>query len=95
MPYDSVIDYVNSTIKEVVFPAASFNTKEQIIKRGKSVSFKAATSVYDTFTNELDITFRSVDSYINYFILLEVLVEFYLNTEKHHIPMFNLQMFHK
>ena len=37
MPYDSVIDYVNSTIKEVVFPAASFNTKEQII-RGVKVS---------------------------------------------------------
>lgn len=95
IPYDTVIDYINSTIKEVVFPSSSYEVKEQTLKRGKTAGWKDSKSVFDTFTNELDITFRSVDSHINYFILLQILVEFYLNTDKHQIPMFNLQILDK
>lgn len=95
IPYDSVIDYINSTIKEVVFPSASFENKEQRLRRGKVVGWKDSKSVFDTFTNELDITFRAVDSYLNYFILLQVLVEFYLNNDKEQIPMFNLEILDK
>lgn len=93
--YDSVVDYINSTIKEVVFPSASFETKEQVLKRGKVIGFKDSKSVFDTFTNELDITFRAVDSYLNYFILLQILVEFYLNNDKQQIPMFHLDILDK
>ena len=95
IPYDSVIDYINSSIKEVVFPSASFENKEQVLKRGKVVGWKDSKSVFDTFTNELDITFRSVDSYLNYFILLQILIEFYLNNEKQQIPMFSLEILDK
>jgi len=93
--YDSVTDYINSTIKEIVFPASSFEVKTQTLKRGKQFSYKDSKSVFDNFTNELDITFRSVDSYLNYFIMLQILIEFYLNTDKHHIPVFNLQILDK
>lgn len=95
IPYDSIIDYINSTIKECVFPSLSFETKEQTLRRGKVVNWKDSKSVFDTFTNEIDITFRAVDSYLNYFILLEILIEFYLNNEKHQIPMFNLDILDK
>ena len=95
IPYDSVIDYINSTIKEVVFPSAAFENKEQHLKRGKVVGWKDSKSVFDTFTNELDISFRSVDSYTNYFILLQILVEFYLNNDKQQIPMFSLEILDK
>jgi len=37
IPYDSVVDYINSTIKEIVFPSASFENKEQHLRRGKVV----------------------------------------------------------
>jgi hypothetical protein len=93
--YDSVIDYLNSTIKEIVFPSASFETKEQNLRRGKVVGWKDSKSVFDTFTNELDITFRAVDSYLNYFIMLQILIEFYLNNQKEQIPMFHLEILDK
>lgn len=87
IPYDSVIDYMNSSIKEIVFPSLSFETTEQVLKRGKKIGWKTSTSIFDAFSNELDITFRSVDSNLNYFILLEILVEYYLNNDKKYIPM--------
>jgi len=95
IPYESVVDYINSTIKEVVFPSASFENKEQVLRRGKVVGWKDSKSVFDTFTNELDITFRAVDSYLNYFVLLQVLIEFYLNNKKEQIPMFHLEILDK
>lgn len=95
IPYESVIDYINSTIKEVVFPSASFENKEQTLRRGKKVGWKDSKSVFDTFTNELDITFRSVDSWLNYFIMLQILMEFYLNNDKNQIPMFTLEIIDK
>jgi len=95
IPYDSVIDYINSTIKELVFPSVSFENKEQVLRRGKKVGWKDSKSVFDTFNNELDITFRSVDSWINYFILLQILIEFYLNNDKNQIPMFSLDILDK
>lgn len=75
--YDSVVDYINSTIKEIVIPGASYTTQKQVLKRGKKIEWKDSSSVFDTFSNEIDITFRSVDSYLNYFILLQILTEFY------------------
>ena len=83
IPYENVLEYINSTIKEIVFPGQSFDTVEQTLKRGKQVAFKSAKNIYDTFTNEIDITFRSVDSNMNYFILSQLLTEFYLNNHKH------------
>jgi len=95
IPYDSVVDYINSTIKEIVFPSLTFNVNEQVLKRGKKMGWKTATSVFDSFTNEIDITFRGVDSWLNYFILLQILIEFYLNTDKQNIPMFILEILDK
>lgn len=95
VPYDSVVEYLSSTIKEIVFPSSSYENKEQVLRRGKVVAWKDSKSVFDTFTNEIDITFRSVDSYINYFMLLQILVEFYLNNKKEQIPMFNIQILDK
>jgi hypothetical protein len=95
IPYESIIDYINSTIKECVFPNLSFDTKQQLLRFGKTVDWKDTKSVFDTFSNEIDITFRAIDSYLNYFILLEILIEFYLNNKKHQIPMFFLEILDK
>lgn len=95
MPYDNVLDFINSTIKEVVFPNMSFNAKEMTIWKGKNIEFKETGNVFDKFQNELDITFKSVDSYINYFMLVEILIEFYLNNRKPYIPHFALQILDK
>jgi hypothetical protein len=79
--YDSVIDYLNSTIKSVGVPGLSIDTPDQIRMRGKKINYKPATNVQDILvTNELDIEFRSVDGDMNYFILWDVFIKHYLDT---------------
>jgi len=95
IPYDSVMSYINSTIKEIIIPSVQFESSEQIIKRGKSILWKDAKSVFDTFTRELDITFRAVDSWMNYFMLVEILTEFLLNNDKQYIPYFLVHILDK
>ena len=93
--YASVTDYVSSTIKEIVFPGVTFEIAEQRLKYGKKYSWRESGSVFDKFTNELDVTFRSVDSHLNYFIMLESLIEFYENSEKTHIDLFDVDILDK
>ena len=95
MPYDSVLDYINSTIKEVVFPSMSFDSKKMTFWKSKSIEWKETGNIFDKFQNELDITFKSVDSYMNYFMLVEILIELYLNNRKQYIPEFALQILDK
>jgi len=92
IPYETVLEYINSTIKEIVFPSSSYDTVEQTYKRGKVISYKSSKNVFDNFTNEIDITFKSVDSNLNYFILLQVLTEFYLNNDKKTVSDFSLDI---
>ena len=92
IPYETVLEYINSSIKEIVFPSMSFDNVEQHIKRGKVIAHKPSKNVHDTFTNEIDISFRSVDSNMNYFILVQVLTEFYLNNQKHSISDFSIDI---
>lgn len=92
IPYENVLEYINSTIKEIIFPSMTFDAVEQHIKRGKLVSFKSSKNIQDTFTNEIDITLRSVDSNMNYFIMVQLLTEFYLNNKKHSISDFNIEI---
>ena len=92
IPYETVLEYINSTIKEIVFPSMSYDNVEQTLKRGKIVGYKSAKNVQDTFTNEIDVSFRSTDSHLNYFILVQVLTEFYLNNDKASISDFSIDI---
>ena len=95
MPYDNVLDYINATIKEVVFPNISMDAAQQTFWKGKKIEWKETGNVFDKFQNELDITFRSVDSHMNYFMLMEILMNFYLNNRERYIPYFALQIIDK
>jgi len=92
IPYETVLEYINSTIKEIVFPGMSFDNVEQTVKRGKTVSYKPAKNIHDAFTNEIDITLRSVDSNMNYFIMVQILTEYYLNNEKQYDSDFSIDI---
>lgn len=83
VPYSNIIDYLSSTIKEIVFPSVSYDTVEQRLKHGKKVRYREAGNVEDKFQGELDIIFKSVDSHLNYFIMLEVATNFYLKGENY------------
>lgn len=80
--YENVIDYINSTIKSVNFPGISFDMPKQINMRGKERQFKPAKNVQDiTTTHDLTVTFRSVDSDLNYWLVFDILSKHYLDVE--------------
>jgi len=95
IPYTSPMEYVNSSIKEIVFPSISYEGSEQIHKFGKKIEYKPAGNIHDTYTNSLDITLRSVDSHSNYFMLQQIFAEYYNNTRKYYLPWLNLIMLDK
>lgn len=83
IPYTSVIDYINSCIKDIVFPSLSYQSVEQEKYHGKKIIFRESGNMMDKFQGEIDVTFRSVDSHLNYFIVMQVLNDFYLNKENY------------
>jgi hypothetical protein len=95
IPYDNVLDYINSTIKEFVFPSISYENVEQRTKYGKKMAWRGSGNIYDTFQQELDITFRSVDSHANYFMLMEIFQEHYQTAKRSWIPYLTLHILDK
>lgn len=95
IPYTDPISYINSTIKEIVFPSVSYEGSEQTHKYGKKIEYKPATNIYDTYANSLDITFRSVDSNANYFMMHQIFSEYYNNTRKNYLPWLQLYVLDK
>jgi hypothetical protein len=89
--YESVIDYINSTIKSVNFPGISFDMPKQITMRGKERQFKPSKNVQDvTTTHDLTITLRSVDSDLNYWLMFDIISKHYLDTENSFLSPFTI-----
>lgn len=83
IPYNDIMDYINATIKDIVFPSVSYNAVEQNFYHGKKINWREAGNVSDKFQGEIDVTFRSVDSHLNYFIIMQILNDFYLNNKNY------------
>ena len=89
--YEDVISYLNSTIKSVNFPGISFEMPTQIRMRGKERNFKPAKNPQDIITTrQLQVTFRSVDSDLNYWLLFDILNKHYLDTENQWLDPFTI-----
>jgi hypothetical protein len=89
--YENVIDYINSTIKSVNFPGISFDMPKQITMRGKERQFKPSKNVQDiTTTHDLTVTFRSVDSDLNYWLMFDIISKHYLDTENSWVNPFTI-----
>jgi hypothetical protein len=43
---------------------------------GKKVNYKSATPVQDLFSKDITINFKVADGYINYFIMLDTVLDF-------------------
>ena len=79
--YENILDYLNSTIKEVSFPGMSLVLPEQTLHYGKKRSYRPVTNVNDIVTTrELTVIFRRVDSDLNYWILRDIFDNKYLDT---------------
>jgi hypothetical protein len=54
---------------------------EQMQPFGKKISYKPAKNIQDLSSRELTLTFRSVDSDLNYWILQKIFYDQYLDSE--------------
>lgn len=89
--YEDVIAYLNSTIKSVNFPGIGFDMPKQITMRGKERQFKPAKNVQDiTTTHDLTVTFRSVDSDLNYWLMFDIISKHYLDVENSFVNPFTI-----
>lgn len=89
--YENVIDYLSSTIKSVSFPGISFDMPKQTLMRGKERQYKPAKNIQDiTTTHDLSVTFRSVDSDLNYWLLFDIISKHYLDVENSFINPFTI-----
>jgi hypothetical protein len=89
--YENVIDYLNSTIKSVNFPGMTLEMPQQILVRGKQRNYKPSRSIQDIITTrELTVTFRSVDSDLNYWLMFDILSKHYLDTENAFLTPFTI-----
>jgi hypothetical protein len=89
--YESVIDYINSTIKAVNFPGIGFEMPKQTNIRGKERQFKPAKNIQDiTTTHELTVTLRSVDSDLNYWLMFDIISKHYLDVENSFVNPFTI-----
>lgn len=95
IPYYDVMDFINSTIKDIVFPSLSFDVVEQRKYHGKKIAWRESGNINDKFSGQIDITFRSVDSHLNYFILLEICTRFYLADDPNYIDALTIDILDK
>ena len=89
--YENVIDYLNSTIKGVSFPGISFDLVKRIEVRGKERFLKPAKNIQDiTTTHDLTVTFRSVDSDLNYWLMFDIMSKHYLDVDNAFLEPFTI-----
>lgn len=79
--YDDIQSYLNSTVKGISMPGLELPVVEQTGIYSKKLSYRGSSPSNDTFSRELTITFKSVDSHINWLIMQEIAVWWYRNTD--------------
>lgn len=75
-PYDTLTQFMNSTIQSINFPGMSISQSEQTKYLGKKVSYKGATPVQDLFNQNFNVSFRLGEGFINYWIMLDTVLSF-------------------
>jgi hypothetical protein len=76
LPYRSLSDFMSSTIQSVTFPGLVSPTLSQIRTLGKVQDFQPAKPIADRSTRELKLTFKLTDAYLNYFIMMDTVLNF-------------------
>jgi len=78
IPYDTLANYMSSTIQSMTFPSLNMDPVTQTRNLGKKQEYKNSVPIPDLFTREIDVTFKTIDGYINYWIFLNNIID-YLN----------------
>ena len=74
--YDSIPQMMNSTIQSVTVPSIQTDVVEQTRYLGKKIRYKSATPIQDLFSTDFNVTFKMVDGFLNYFVMMDTLLYF-------------------
>jgi hypothetical protein len=75
-PYDTLTQFMNSMIQSINFPGMSISQSQQVKYLGKKINYKSATPVQDLFNQDFSVSFRMADGFINYWIMLDTILNF-------------------
>ena len=81
-PFATILDYLNSEIKEINLPGLTAPTVEQTKFYGKKRAFRGSISPYDTYTREFTGVMRDVDSITNYWMIQDLYLNHYIKVGK-------------
>jgi len=77
IPYDTLRDFMNSTIQQISFPTlTAIDHVEQIRPGGFKQSYKSATTLQNLIKRDYTISFKLGEGFINYWIMYDCMVEF-------------------
>ena len=91
IPYDTLTQYMNSTIQSVTFPSLSASSVTQTRPLGKTITYQSATPIQNMFSQGFSVTFRMASGFINYFVMLETMLE-HLNFKNPNLFVENLPL---
>jgi len=75
---EKTIDFINYTIQSVSIPSFGFDPAEVQTNDGTVTYFKGSQPLQQLIDREFTVTFQLVDGYINYWILLDTLLYYYV-----------------
>lgn len=91
IPYDTLTQYMNSTIQSVSFPSLQVDSVTQTRPLGKTITYQSATPIQNMFSQGFNVTFRMAEGFINYFVMLETMLE-HLNFKNPNLFVENLPL---
>ncbi len=75
-PYESVSDFMNTTIQSISFPPFAMDVVEQTKMFGKKIDWKNSKPLTDLFTRQVTVNFKQVDGFFNYWVMQQQILEF-------------------
>ena len=91
IPYDTLTQYMNSTIQSVTFPSLQAPSVTQTRPLGKTIIYQSATPIQNMFSQGFNVSFRMAEGFINYFVMMETLLE-HLNFKNANLFVENLPL---
>ena len=76
LPYKSISDFMASTIQSVTFPGLTSQLPTQTRTLGKVQEVQSAKPIADMFSRDLKLTFKLTDAYLNYFIMMDNILNY-------------------
>ena len=91
-PFPTVLDYVNSNIKDISLPAMQIPDVKQTKIYGKERNFRSGVSPYDISSREFNITMKNSDFNLFYFLLKDILYYHFIKNNQPFIGDFTISV---